>query len=87
MAFTRSMAKEIGPQGIRVNGVCPGMIATAFHDTFTPDNVREMVAGKTPLRREGGDHEVTNLVAVMPSEQTFLVSGANVDVNGGLAFS
>lgn len=87
MTFTRSMAKELGPQGIRVNGVCPGMIATTFHDTFTPDNVREMVAGKTPLRREGGAYEVANLVAVMLSEETSFVSGANVDVNGGLAFS
>lgn len=87
MTFTRAMAKELGPDGIRVNGVCPGMIATTFHDTFTPDGVREMVAGKTPLRREGSASEVASLVAVMLSEETSFVSGANVDVNGGLAFS
>lgn len=35
MTFTRAMAKELGPKNIRVNALCPGMIATTFHDTFT----------------------------------------------------
>ncbi|GJM33844.1 MAG: oxidoreductase [Saprospiraceae bacterium] len=87
MTFTRAMAKELGPKGIRVNALCPGMIATTFHDTFTPDNVREMVAGKTPLRREGSPEEVANLVGCLVSKETSFVTGANFDINGGLAFS
>lgn len=87
MTYTRSMAKELGPQGIRVNAVCPGLIATTFHDTFTPDAVRENVAGKTPLRREGKPEEVANLVACLVSNETSFVTGANFDINGGLAFS
>ena len=51
--FTKAMAKELGPKGIRVNALCPGLIATKFHDDFTKDEVREKVAGATPLRREG----------------------------------
>ena len=39
MTFTRAMAKELGPQNIRVNALCPGMIATTLHDTFTKDAV------------------------------------------------
>ncbi|MCP9236970.1 SDR family NAD(P)-dependent oxidoreductase [Lewinella sp. JB7] len=85
--FTRSMAKELGPDGIRVNAVCPGMIATTFHDTFTTDNIREAVAGKTPLRREGSAAEVANLVACLLSDDSSFVTGNNVDINGGLAFS
>jgi len=38
--FTRAMAKELGPKQIRVNALCPGMIATKFHDDFTKDQVR-----------------------------------------------
>ena len=47
--FTRAMAKELGPKGIRVNAVCPGLIGTKFHDDFTKDEVRTAVAGKTPV--------------------------------------
>lgn len=85
--FTRAMAKELGPDGIRVNAVCPGMIDTTFHDTFTPDNVREMVAGKVPLRREGKASEIADVVAMLVSDASSYMTGANVDINGGLAFS
>lgn len=87
MTFTRSMAKELGPKNIRVNALCPGMIATTFHDTFTKDAVREKVANGTPLQREGQAHEVANLVACLVSHETSFVTGTNIDINGGLAFS
>ena len=87
MTFTRALAKEFGPQGIRVNCVCPGMIATTFHDTFTKDAVRANVAAGTPLRREGQAGEVADLVAYLASPESSFVTGASVDINGGLAFS
>ncbi len=87
MTFTRAMAKELGPKNIRVNALCPGMIATSFHDTFTKDEVRVKVAGGTPLRREGEACEVANLVACLASSEASFMTGANVDVNGGLLFS
>ncbi|NNF21344.1 MAG: glucose 1-dehydrogenase [Saprospiraceae bacterium] len=85
--FTRSMAKELGPKGIRVNALCPGLIGTKFHDDFTTDEVRKMVAGKTPLRREGRADEVADLVVYLASDNSSFISGANYDINGGLAFS
>lgn len=85
--FTRAMAKELGPKGIRVNAVCPGLIATKFHDDFTKNEIRKMVAGKTPLRREGGAEEVAGLVVYLASDNSSFVNGANFDINGGLAFS
>ncbi|UII31623.1 3-oxoacyl-ACP reductase FabG [Fulvivirga ulvae] len=87
MTLTRNWAKELGPQGIRVNAVCPGMIATKFHDDFTKDEVREKVAGLTPLRREGQAAEVADLVAYLASDEASFITGNNVDINGGLAFS
>lgn len=85
--FTRGMAKELGPKGIRVNAICPGLIATKFHDDFTKDEIRTAVAGKTPVRREGSADEVADLVVYLASEKSSFVTGANFDINGGLAFS
>lgn len=87
LTFTRSLAKEFGPEGIRVNALCPGMIATKFHDDFTNNAVREKVAGGTPLRREGKAEEVADLVAYLASEDSSFITGNNIDINGGLAFS
>lgn len=87
MTFTRSMAKELGPKNIRVNSLCPGMIATTFHDTFTKSEVRVNVANGTPLRREGQAAEVADLVAYLASDESSFVTGNNIDINGGLAFS
>jgi len=87
MTFTRAIAKELGPDNIRVNCVCPGMISTTFHDTFTKDAVRENVAAGTPLRREGQASEVANLVSYLALTESSFITGASVDINGGLAFS
>ncbi|GAB5401655.1 MAG: SDR family NAD(P)-dependent oxidoreductase [Aureisphaera sp.] len=85
--FTKAMAKELGPKGIRVNALCPGLIGTKFHDDFTKDEIREKVAGATPLRREGQAKEVADLVAYLASDEASFITGNNVDINGGLAFS
>ncbi len=87
MTLTRNWAKELGPQGIRINAVCPGMIATKFHDDFTKDEVRSKVAAGTPLRREGKAEEVADLVSYLASDESSFITGNNVDINGGLAFS
>ena len=87
MTLTRNWAKEFGPQGIRINAVCPGLIATKFHDDFTKDQVRENVAGSTPLRREGQAEEVADLVAYLASDEASFMTGNNIDINGGMAFS
>ena len=87
MTFTRAMAKELGPNNIRVNCVCPGMIATSFHDTFTKDAVRSNVAAATPLRREGGANEVADLVAYLASPGSSFLTGVSLDINGGLYYS
>lgn len=86
MTMTRGLAKELGP-AIRVNSVCPGMIDTDFHNTFTKNEVRSHVANITPLKREGSSQDVANLVAYLASDEAAFITGANVDINGGLLFS
>lgn len=87
MTFTRGLAKELGPQGIRVNSLCPGLIGTSFHDSFSKPEGRAAVAGNTPLRREGHPDEVAAAVAYLASDDAAFLTGVNLDVNGGLAFS
>jgi 3-oxoacyl-[acyl-carrier protein] reductase len=87
ISFTRGLAKELGPQRIRVNAVCPGMINTAFQDTFTQPEVRHRVAAMTPLGREGNASEIGDLVAYLASEESSYINGASIDINGGLFFS
>jgi 3-oxoacyl-[acyl-carrier protein] reductase len=86
MTLTRGLAKELGPE-IRVNSVCPGMIDTDFHNVFTKPEVRNHVASITPLKREGTPNDVANLVAYLASQEAAFITGANIDINGGLAFS
>lgn len=87
MTFTRAMAKELGPLSIRVNSLCPGMIATSFHDTFTADQVRANVAAATPLRRQGDAREIADAVCYLASSESSFITGANIDINGGMFFS
>lgn len=87
LCHTRSMAKELGPQGIRVNALAPGMINTSFHDRFTKPAARENLAATAPLRREGKATEIADLVAFLACEESSYITGACIDINGGVLFS
>lgn len=87
MTFTRSMAKELGPKGIRCNAICPGTIATSFHDRFNTPKNREHMKGSYALRREGTAEEVANLVCFLACSESSYLTGTNVDINGGCFFS
>ena len=87
MTFTRAMAKELGPSGIRVNGLSPGMIDTTFHDTFTPDEARRNVEATVPLRRQGRPEDCADAVIYLASDASAYITGTNIDINGGMAFS
>lgn len=87
ITFTRAMAKELGPDGIRVNALCPGMIDTTFHDTFTPDAARRNVEASVPLRRQGHPDDCADTVVYLASDASSYITGANIDINGGMFFS
>ena len=82
--FTKALAKEVGPLGIRVNGVAPGLIATRFHDTFNTPANRQAIAERTPARREGQPDDVANVVVFLASDRAAFLAGEIVQVNGGL---
>ncbi len=86
LTMTRGLAKELASRGIRVNCVSPGLINTTFHDTFTPDAVRKMVASRTAVGREGASEDVANAVGFLASEAAAYINGESVEINGGLYF-
>ncbi len=83
VTYTRALAKELGPLGIRANGVAPGLIDTRFHVQFnTPEGRKSAVEG-TPLRREGTAQDVANLVLFLASDNAAFITGETVQINGG----
>ena len=83
-SYTRALAREFGPDGIRVNAITAGMTSTRFHDDFTSDEIRKKVAGATPLRREGKPEEIADLAIYLASDSSSYITGANIDINGGI---
>lgn len=85
LTWTRALAKELGPLGIRVNAVAPGLIlGTAFHNTHTtPESAAATIAG-IPLGRAGSPDDVARAVAFLAREYDGFITGATLDVNGGV---
>lgn len=86
MTLTRGLAKELGPK-IRVNAACPGMIDTDFHNIHTADANRRAFEAAAPLKRQGVPEDVANLVLFLACEDSAFITGANIDINGGVVFS
>lgn len=82
IGFTRALAKEVGPAGIRVNCVCPGVIDTDMNDDLTFEDV-EALCDEIPLGRMGNAQEVAECVAFLASDRAKYITGSVFDVNGG----
>lgn len=85
LTFTRALATELGPLGIRVNALAPGLIlGTSFHNTHTsPESARATVAG-IPLGRGGTAEDVARAAVYLASEYDGFITGATLDINGGV---
>jgi 3-oxoacyl-[acyl-carrier protein] reductase len=83
ITFTRALAKELGPLGIRVNSIAPGLIATQFHDRFTKPEARRATVERTPLRREGQPEDIAGVALFLASPDAAFLTGEIIEVNGG----
>ena len=85
ITWTRALAGELADRGIRVNCVAPGlMLGTRFHQTHTtPESAARTVAG-IPLGRAGNPEDVARPVAFLASEYDGFITGATLDINGGV---
>lgn len=83
MTFTKSLAKELAPHGIRVNCVSPGVIDTPFHEVFSTPEMMENFVRMIPLGRVGTSMECAKAIAFLASDAASFVVGETIEVNGG----
>lgn len=85
LTFTRALSSELGPQGIRVNAVAPGLIlGTSFHETHTTKASAEKTVSGIPIQRAGNPDDVARAVLYLASEFDGFITGATLDINGGV---
>ena len=83
IGFTKALAKEVGPSGIRVNCVSPGMIDTDMNENVSPET-KEEIKDETPLCRLGTAQDVASLMKFLASDDAAFITGQVVGVSGGL---
>ncbi|MDF1857159.1 SDR family NAD(P)-dependent oxidoreductase [Pseudooceanicola sp.] len=82
LGLTRSFAKEVAPEGITVNSVCPGRITGAMTDGSPPELI-ESLKGNIPVNRFGEPEDIGALVGFLASRDAGFITGAIHDINGG----
>ncbi len=83
ITFTKSLAKELAPHGVRVNGVSPGVIDTPFHEVFSTPEMMRNFEKSIPLGRVGKSEEVATVIAFLASDASSYIVGETIEVNGG----
>jgi 3-oxoacyl-[acyl-carrier protein] reductase len=85
LTFTRALATELGPQGIRVNALAPGFIVgTSFHNTHTTPEAARATVTTIPIGRAGTAADVARAAVYFASEYDGFITGATLDINGGV---
>ena len=85
LTWTRALATELAPKGVRVNAVAPGLIlGTRFHNTHTTEASAQATIRQIPLGRAGTPDDVARAVVFLASEYDGFITGATLDTNGGV---
>ena len=84
LGLAKAMARELGPDGIRVNCVTPGLIQTDITGGKLTDDLRREILKGIPLNRLGNADDVANAYLFLASDLSAYITGAVIDVNGGM---
>jgi len=85
IAFTKGLARELAPHGVRVNAVAPGVIDTRYHEVFTSPDALAGMLGTVPLGRPGSSEEVAEAIAFLGLAHSSYITGETIEINGGMA--
>jgi 3-oxoacyl-[acyl-carrier protein] reductase len=83
IALTKSQAKELAPQGVRVNAISPGTIDTPFHEVFSTAEMLKAAVATIPMGRLGTAEDCAKVIAFLASDAASYVVGETIEVNGG----
>lgn len=83
IAFTKSVAREVGSRGITANVIAPGFIVTDMTDKLAPD-IRESILARIPLKRFGVPDDIAGLATFLASEQASYITAQVISVDGGV---
>jgi NAD(P)-dependent dehydrogenase (short-subunit alcohol dehydrogenase family) len=88
IALTRDFAMKLGPSGITVNAICPGIVQTPMvsQDAGIPSAMLDEVIARTPLGRLGQPEDMAGTAIMLLTEATKFINGEIVEVNGGFFF-
>lgn len=84
LTYTKGLAKELAPHGIRVNGIAPGVIATPYHERYSPGEVFQRFVSGIPMGRAGTSDEVADAIVFLASPAARYITGETLEVNGGM---
>jgi len=84
LTYTKALAKELAPHGIRVNGIAPGVIATPYHERHSSPELLQKFTASIPLGRIGTAEEVADVIVFLASPAARYLIGETVEVNGGM---
>ena len=84
ITFTKGLAKELAPFGIRVNAVSPGVIDTPYHEQFSSPEMMKDYVNSIPLGRVGKPEEVAKVIAFLASDAASYLVGETIEINGGM---
>jgi 3-oxoacyl-[acyl-carrier protein] reductase len=83
LTYTKSLAKELAPHGIRVNGIAPGVIATPYHERYSPPELMQRFITTIPMARAGTAEEIADVIVFLASPAARYILGETIEVNGG----
>jgi 3-oxoacyl-[acyl-carrier protein] reductase len=84
ITLTKGLAKELAAYGVRVNAVSPGVVDTAYHETFSTPEMMKGYVSAIPLGRVGTPSEVARVIAFLASDGASFLTGETIEINGGM---
>jgi 3-oxoacyl-[acyl-carrier protein] reductase len=83
LGFAKAFAREIGPSGITVNSVAPGIVLTEIRGGIESEEEQKKISADIPMRRFGTAEEIATTICFLASEEAGYITGEDIDINGG----